>query len=305
MLTQKTYPYFTIFAFIIIAFLSGSCSGNKNKSTEESLALIHTRDSLDAISRDTISIRIGKTEKSLKMAWSRNTTTHQKKIIQELLQELIFIDGGSFLMGCNLKDTLCEESEYPSHLVTIAPFYIQKYEVTQLLWVKIMNYDPNTYKGNKYPATSISWDECQEFIKRLNHITSLHFALPTEAQWEFAARGGIKSKNTLYAGSSKINEVAWYKGNSNLMFQNIGTLTPNELGIYDMSGNVWEWCSDFYAPYSEDDKNNPTGPTSGTNRVYRGGSWLDNENYIRISTRNCGRSDYKMNCLGFRLILIP
>ncbi|PKP28327.1 MAG: formylglycine-generating enzyme family protein [Bacteroidetes bacterium HGW-Bacteroidetes-19] len=305
MLSNKNNLFYSIFVFLTCVLIFESCNSSKSKTSDNLSALTQTRDSLDAISRDTISVDIKNCKKTIKMAWSRNTTTHQKKLIQELIQELIYVDGGTFLMGCNTpKDTQCVEAEFPSHLVTLDPFFIGKFEITQLLWVKIMDHDPNTYKGNTLPVTSISWDDCQEFIKRLNHITSLNFALPTEAQWEFAARGGIKSKNTPFAGSKEINEVAWYKGNSKLMYQSIGTLAPNELGLHDMSGNVWEWCSDFYGPYSTEQQKNPKGPESGVNRVYRGGSWLDNQSYIRITTRNCGRPDYKMNCLGFRLILI-
>jgi formylglycine-generating enzyme required for sulfatase activity len=168
-----------------------------------------------------------------------------------------------------------------------------------------MGYNPNVHKNNKYPVANVSWDECQEFIKKINHITSLHFDLPTEAQWEFAAKGGNKSKNTIFSGSDKIEKVAWYKENSRSMYHIVGTLAPNELGIHDMSGNVWEWCSDYYAPYPSTPLLNPKGPSTGINKVYRGGSWLDNINYTRITNRNCGRADYKMNCLGLRLILIP
>lgn len=304
MIQKKTYPYFIFILFLIL--ISPSCNRVKKMSTEERSSLNKSRDSLDVISRDTIAVRIGKSEKSFKMAWSRNTTNLQKEFIEELLHEFIFVEGGTFLMGCNKTSvSQCDEAESPVHQVTISSFHITKYEITQLLWLEIMGYNPNSQKNNKYPVTNVSWDECQDFIKRLNHITSLHFAIPTEAQWEFAARGGIKSKNTLFSGSEKIEEVAWYKENSNSFFHIIGTLKPNELGIYDMSGNVWEWCNDYYGPYSAETTKDPPGSISGINRVYRGGSWLDNKSYTRITNRNCGRSDYKMNCLGFRIVFIP
>lgn len=223
MITKNTYPYFIFISFLMIVLISTSCKRDNKMTLDERSILANSRDSLDAISRDTISVKIGKSQKSFKMAWSRNATNLQKQFIEELFHELIFVEGGTFTMGCNkTTDSNCDEAEFPTHQVTLSSFYIAQYETIQLLWLEIMGYNPNTHKNNKYPVTHISWDECQEFIKKLNHITNLHFALPTEAQWEFAARGGIKSKNTLYAGSKKIEEVAWYKENSNSLFHIAG-----------------------------------------------------------------------------------
>ena len=304
---SKQLGTFILSIFVLLMLIVPiACKQDKKMSVDERTTLANTRDSLDAISRDTILVKIGNSSKKFKMAWSRNTTALQKQAIEVLLQEFIYVEGGSFMMGCMKKEeNLCEEAEFPAHKVTLSPFFIAKYEVVQLLWLETMGYNPTVHKNNKYPVTNISWDECQEFIKKLNHITSLQFALPTEAQWEFAAKGGNKSKNTIFSGSDKIEKVAWYKDNARSLYHVVGTLAPNELGIYDMSGNVWEWCSDYYAPYSSDHLINPKGPSSGINRVYRGGSWLDNMNFTRISNRNCGRADYKMNCLGLRLVLIP
>lgn len=290
---------------LIVLIIPGGCKPDNKMSIDERTALVNTRDSLDAISRDTILVSIGNSSKKIKMAWSRNTTPFQKQAIEMLLQELIYVEGGTFMMGCTKEQDLCEEAEFPAHQVTLSSYYIAKHEVFQLLWLETMGYNPTVHKNNKYPISNVSWDECQDFIKKLNHITSLHFALPTEAQWEYAAKGGNKSKNTIFSGSDKIEKVAWYKDNARSLYHVVGTLAPNELGIHDMSGNVWEWCSDYYGPYTSNPLINPKGPATGINRVYRGGSWLDNMNYTRISNRNCGRADYKMNCIGLRLVLIP
>ncbi len=268
--------------------------------------ILKTNDSLDLISRDTIWIKIGKSNQKIKMAWSRNTNNIQRKQISSLLSQLILVEGGSFKMGSNpLIDTMCTKYEEPIQNIQISSFFISKYEISQIIFHEVMGYNPNSFKNNNYPIANISWNEANQFIEKLNHLTSLHFELPTEAQWEYAAKGGNKSKQTQFSGNKDINKVAWYKNNSSGMFKKVGTLSPNELDLYDMSGNVWEWCRDFYAPYSPDNKVNPTGPSTGTTRVYRGGSWIDNTNYTRITYRNSGNPDLKMNCLGFRVVLIP
>jgi formylglycine-generating enzyme required for sulfatase activity len=265
-----------------------------------------TNDSLDLISRDTIWVKIGKSNQKIKIAWSRNTTKLQRKELTSLLSQLVLVDGGTFQMGSNpMIDSMCTKYEEPDHSVQLSSFYISKYEVTQILFHEVMGYNPNSFRHNYYPIANISWIEANQFIESIKHITSLHFELPTEAQWEFAARGGNKSKQTLFSGNKDINKVAWYKNNSSGMYRKVGTLGPNELDLYDMSGNVWEWCKDFYAPYTPDSQVNPTGPSTGTTRVYRGGSWIDNVNYTRITYRNSGNPDLKMNCLGFRVVLIP
>ncbi|MBP1673240.1 MAG: Sulphatase-modifying factor protein [Bacteroidetes bacterium] len=291
---------------ISLVFFKLSCKDKNNEKISLREQIYKTNDSLDLISRDTIWVKIGAGNKKVKMAWSRNTTNLQRKHISNLLSQLIFVNEGSFLMGSDPTiDTMCSKYEVPRHNVQVSSFFISKYEITQILFHELMGYNPNTYRNNNYPMTNISWNEANQFIKKLNHVTCLHFELPTEAQWEYAAKGGNKSKQTLFAGNKDINKVAWYKSNSNGLFQKVGTLAPNELDLCDMSGNVWEWCRDFYAPYTPDSQVNPTGPATGTTRVYRGGSWIDNVNYTRITYRNSGNPDLKMNCLGFRVVLIP
>ena len=193
-------------------------------------------------------------------------------------------------------------NEYPVHQVTLSDYFIGKYEVTQAEWEAVMGENPSSYKGPNLPVEMVSWDDCQEFIEKLNQLTGLQFRLPTEAQWEYAARGGNKSKGYKYSGSNSVKDVAWYEGNSLDKTHQVGTKLPNELGLYDMSGNVWEWCSDWRGDYSSSSQTNPTGPASGSRRVIRGGSWLSLAQYCRVS----GRTDYlpgdSGNGLGFRLV---
>ena len=192
--------------------------------------------------------------------------------------EMVFVEGGTFTMGATSEQGTSDpfDDEYPTHQVTVSDFYIGKYEVTQQLWEYVMGDNPSFFTGSHRPVECVSWNDCQEFIRRLNKITGKTFRLPTEAEWEYAARGGNKSKGYKYAGSNIINDVAWYYGNSSSGTHKVGTKTPNELGIYDMCGNVWELCSDRYSSsyYSSSPSVNPTGPSSGSSRVDRGGSWF-------------------------------
>ena len=185
------------------------------------------------------------------------------------------------------------DKEYPTHQVTLSDFYIGKYEVTQEQWEIVMGNNPSWFKGANNPVENVLWDDCLEFIEKLNQLTGLKFRLPTEAEWEYAARGGNKSKGYKYSGSNTIGDVAWYYDNaynvgsssSNYGTHPVGTKAPNELGLYDMSGNVHEWCSDWFGSYSSSAQTNPTGPTSGSYRVLRGGSWSYRANYCRVSDR--------------------
>ena len=163
-------------------------------------------------------------------------------------------------------------------------------------------------KGDKYPAYYISWNDCDTFIQRLNAKTGLNFRMPTEAEWEYAARGGNKSKGYTYSGSNTIGDVAWYTDNSNNTTHQIMQKQANELGLYDMSGNVWEWCSDWYSStyYSESaGASNPKGPSTGSYRVNRGGSWYSDARSCRVAYRNYYSPGYRSSGLGFRVVLQP
>ena len=191
----------------------------------------------------------------------------------------------------------------PTHSVTLSSYYICKYEVTQALWRAVMGSNPSNFKGNNLPVENVSWYDCQTFIKRLNSYTGRDFRLPTEAEWEFAARGGNYSHHYKYSGSNNLDDVAWYIDNSNKRPHPVGTKQPNELGLYDMSGNVGEWCSDWDGSYSSYSQTNPTGPNSGSFRVHRGGFWRYNARYCRTPERNSKTPDYCVNYLGLRLVL--
>ena len=199
------------------------------------------------------------------------------------------------------------------HKVTVDDYYIAKTTVTQGFWRAIMGTTLTDFAsqlgvctygvGDDYPMYFISWDDCEEFIGKLNEITQMNFRLPTEAEWEFACRGGKNSKKYKYSGSNDIDEVAWYSDNSNASTQPVATKAPNELGIYDMSGNVWEWCSDWYGFYSRDSQDSPTGPASGDDRVMRGGGFSSYADETLLHTRNYGNPAKCYNNFGFRLAL--
>ena len=218
--------------------------------------------------------------------------------------DMVRVEAGTFTMGATaeMKDPWKEEK--PTHQVTLTnDYYIGKYEVTQALWKAVMGNNPSNFKGDNLPVEQVSWDDCQEFISKLNRITGKTFRLPTEAEWEYAARGGNKSRGYQYSGSNNLSDVAWYNINSGYKTQGVGTKQANELGIYDMSGNVSEWCQDWYEAYSSSSQVNPTGANSGSYRVYRGGSWEDDDRCCRLSPRECGTPDYRGSFLGLRLVL--
>ena len=195
-------------------------------------------------------------------------------------------------------------NEKPVHRVTLTNnYYIGKYEVTQALWQAVMGSNPSSSKGDDLPVEEVSWNDCQDFISKLNAITGKRFRLPTEAEWEYAARGGKKSRGYQYSGSNTLGDVAWYDGNSGSKTHAVGTKQPNELGIYDMAGNVYEWCQDRYGSYSSSPQTNPTGAASGSDRVIRGGDWGQLARFCRASDRSCHAPDGSSFILGFRLVL--
>ena len=175
--------------------------------------------------------------------------------------------------------------------------------MTQALWQAVTGNNPSNYKGDNLPVENVSWNDCQEFISKLNRITGKTFRLPTEAEWEYAARGGKKSRGYQYSGSNNLADVAWYEDNSGSKTHTIGSKQANELGIYDMTGNVWEWCQDWYGKYSSSSQTNPTGATSWSYRVIRGGSWFNAARYCRSSFRFNGTPVYRRIDLGLRLVL--
>jgi len=219
--------------------------------------------------------------------------------------EMVFVQGGTFTMGCTAEQgSDCWSDERPSHQVTLNSFSIGRYEVTQAQWVAVMGSNRSYFTGNlSRPVETVSWNEVQEFITVLNTITGRQYRLPTEAEWEYAARGGVNSGGYKYAGSNNINDVAWYWDNSSSGTQPVGTKASNELGIYDMSGNVWEWVNDWWGDYTSGAKTNPTGPTTGSYRVSRGGSWYYDARNCRVSNRHSDYPGFRNHDIGFRLAL--
>ena len=233
-----------------------------------------------------------------KASYSNGTLT-----VNGIKYNMVWVDGGTFRMGATSEQGSEISDEKPVHSVTLSGYYIGKTEVTQALWKAVMGINPSRFKGDYLPVENVSWDDCQEFIRKLNSMTGQNFRLPTEAEWEFACRGGNNSRGYKYSGSNYIDNVAWYDGNSGDKTHPVATKSPNELGIYDMSGNVWEWCADWYGDYSSGRQTNPKGPYGGSGRVNRGGSWYNFARNCRSSIRIDDYPTYRDDLLGLRLAL--
>jgi formylglycine-generating enzyme required for sulfatase activity len=230
------------------------------------------------------------------------TCTVAVKALQPIEPEMIFVEGGTFMMGSDYNIL-----EQPIHQVTLSSFNIAKYPVTQKEWKTVMGTNPSNQKGDNLPVDDVSWDEVKEYITRLNNATKKKYRLPTEAEWEYAAGGGNKSTGKLYSGSNNIDEVAWYTGNTPPLekLQPVGTKAPNELGIYDMSGNVWEWCNDWYGNYPYTSQTDPQGLNSDHlyRKIFRGGCGNCYSTYCRVTNRHAREyinSTY--GDVGFRLV---
>lgn len=210
--------------------------------------------------------------------------------------EMVRVDGGTFMMGSYTGDS----DEQPVHSETVATFYIGKTEVTQALWGAVMGSNPSHFRGANLPVEQVSWNDCMEFCERLSRITGKNFRLPTEAEWEYAAIGGNKSRGYTYSGSNNLQSVGWYDGNSGDCTHPVGCKLDNELGLYDMSGNVWEWTSDLYSSNYDSYRN---GGSSGSYRVLRGGSYNNNATNCRSAYRSYNSPTSRYDSLGFRLAL--
>lgn len=217
--------------------------------------------------------------------------------------KMVLVEGGTFQMGATSEQNDPHDDEKPIHSVTLSSYHIGQTEVTQALWQAVMGTNPSRFKGDNLPVERVSWEDCQTFITKLNQLTGQRFRLPTEAEWEYAARGGNKSNGYQYAGSNNLDAVAWYTSNSDSKTHLVATRQPNELGLYDMCGNVSEWCQDWYGGYSSSAVTNPTGPTSGSNRVSRGGCWFEGAKGSRVAFRMNYAPSYSGSDRGFRLCL--
>ena len=237
--------------------------------------------------------------------------------------KMVAVEGGTFIMGATAEqgdDVFADSNEKPTHQVILSSFCIGQTEVTQELWQAVMGSNPSYFKAStnsnygtnlQRPVERVNWNDCQTFITKLNQMTGMYFRLPTEAEWEYAARGGNKSRGYKYAGSDNISEVAWYhnnlpsttSGTAGYGTQTVGTKAPNELGLNDMSGNVREWCQDWYGNYGGDAQTNPLGPESGTKRVNRSGSYVHYPVGCRVPVRTADEATYSEIDLGLRLAL--
>ena len=230
--------------------------------------------------------------------------------LANLDSNMVLVPAGSFTIGCTNEQGVCNANEMPTHQVTLSNYKICRFEVTQKLWQDVMGSNPSYFNGGsngtdlQRPVDSVSWNDCQTFITRLNQLTDKIYRLPTEAEWEYAARGGANSTYSyIYSGGNTLNDVAWNSNNSNSQTQTVGTKQANALGLYDMSGNVWEWCNDWYGNYSSSAVTKPQGPNSGFYRIYRGGGWNNSGGSIRVSYRDGDVPRNKRTDIGLRLVI--
>lgn len=232
--------------------------------------------------------------------------------LKKLMADMVLVEGGTYMMGNPDRDRNDEYAKDVPHEVTLSSFYICKYEVTEALWTAVMGCNPSDHKlGDNYPVERVNWYDCQDFVEKLSELTGRHFRLPTEAEWEYAARGGKRSRGYRYSGSYNLDEIGWHVGNAHHYKREVGTKKPNELGLYDMTGNVCEWCQDKLDTeyYHHSPSINPQGPDRSTykdNRCFRGGSFCDEEKYdeLKVYTRNTGMPpEEKYGHLGLRLAM--
>lgn len=226
----------------------------------------------------------------------------KEDLLLKLINDMVLVEGGIFMMGATPEqEDDAWELEFPAHQVKLSSFYLCRVEVTQALWEAVMGSNPSAAQGWNKPVEMVSWDDCSKFITRLNEITGITFRLPTEAEWEYAARGGNRGSKCMYAGSNELEKVAWYNENSEETTHPVGGKQPNELGLYDMSGNVWEWCVDWQNFYSDDIQINPVGDYKSQGRVMRGGCWKQGETLCRVSFRGVSAPEMRTAECGLRL----
>ena len=310
----------------LIDVLTGTVEKQQYKLIDQSMDIVLEVENLTKAliggKMPTRTITTTTTANDSQMGYSSHTASAVAQVFTEtawdINMKMIWVEGGDFLMGCTSEQSDCGADEQNVRRVTVDGFYIGMLEVTQSQWEKVVGITISQQRnkkgadyslqgvGSDYPMYYVSWDEAMEFCRLLSNKTGLTYTLPTEAQWEYAARGGNKNEGAKYAGTNMIDAVAWYSNNSGSTTHIVGSKRANALGIYDMSGNVWEWCKDWYAnSYASYYTNNPTGPSSGTYRVIRGGGWSSNNPSCRIADRDNRSYDYRGSNLGFRVVCLP
>ena len=290
------------------------CTLSSSSGSGDGTITVRVSENTSTSSRSaTITVKAGEQSQTIAVTqvWAKPVDESTRTFtVKGVSFKMIRVDGGTFIMGgTSEQGDDAYDWEKPVHQVTLSTYYIGETEVTQELWQTVMGSNPSHFSGSQKPVEQVSWYDCQEFIGKLNSLTGSSFRLPTEAEWEFAARGGNKSRGYKYAGSNTIGNVAWYRINISVNSpgtQKMATKQANELGLYDMSGNVWEWCQDWYGSYSSSNQTNPTGPASGPFHVLRGGSWSVSERGCRVSYRANETDDmpvHKDSDIGLRLAL--
>ena len=295
--TKKKATFVVTIVVVAIVAIWLMIPSNKNK-VEEELAKITEVSYSNGISSNKNKVE-EELAKITEASYSKGILT-----VNGIKYNMVWVEGGTFRMGATSEQgSDAESDEKPVHSVTLSGYYIGKTEVTQALWKAVMDDNPSIFNGDNLPVDCVSWDDCQVFVRKLNSLTGQNFRLPTEAEWEFACRGGNNSLGYKYSGSDNIDNVAWYDGNSGDKTYPVATKSANELGIYDMSGNVWEWCCDWYGDYTSGAQTNPKGPESGSDRVRRGGGWFDDAGRCRSSNRIIDYPEGRCADLGLRLAL--
>lgn len=288
---MKSYKYYTILIICILLPSIGNCQKTIKRKTN-SVKEQHVNSKKSNTKKTKVSNSgINKTPNQTNTPVSAD---NKKMLLKKMLSNMIEVKGGYFIMGSEDMEALSWEK--PVHMETVNSFRIGKYEVSQKEWDSIMENNPSLYVGEDFPVQGVSMEDCLNFIKRLNELSGLNFRLPTEVEWEYAAKGGKESKGYSFSGSDDIDDVAWYVDNCGSEIHAIGSKKPNELGIYDMSGNVWEWTSDQFSK-------NYSSPRKGSDYVIRGGSWLQEKNDCRVTNRYYTNPTTNGLSYGFRLVL--
>ena len=299
------------FAFILILFIS---CGSIHSQDDYSFYLNHARAALNtgdlelAVKHYELFKQVsGMTDAGIERQIAALSAPDNVWTVNGVSFKMVNVLGDTFLMGATEEQGFFDVEDNPAHQVTLSSYCIGQTEVTQALWKAVMGSNPSVCVGDNLPVDNVSWYDCQGFISKLNKITGCEFRLPTEAEWEYAARGGRNSRGPKFSGSYSISDVAWYFNNnlsrSKPVSRPVAMKMANELGIYDMSGNVWEWCQDWYKSYGRQAQTNPTGPDYGSYRVFRGGSHDSMEDDCRIALRFNNSPENHYYNVGFRLAM--